>query len=533
MKRLLSSMICAVLPMFAALATVALAIPIPVAAQAHHHYKLIDVGTFGGPAAGLFDSQRQFTRNGTLASWADTSVPDPYAPNCFNPDCVIQHAFQWKDGVLSDLGALPGVNNSQAEATNEHGLIVGQSENGLIDPFLNVAATDAVAWAHGKIQNLGTLGGYQGVAFDVNNAGRATGVATNNIPDPYSLLPFLNGTPGGTQSRAFLWEGGTMHDLGTLGGPDAFGQFINAHGQVAGFSYTSSTPGPFGVPPIDPFLWDKTTGMRDLGNFGGNFCNPYRLNDRGEFVGSMNLTGDQTAHPFLWNGEKMIDLGTLPGDFGQADWVNEKGDVVGVSFYADGEARAVLWPHEDLKIQDLGALPGDNCSIAWAMNEKGQIVGFSSAQEIGTAGGSCFDGVSTITAIRAALWEDGTVVDLNDLIPPNTGVLLVIAKQINGRGEIAVVGDPPGVPLNNGNNEAHGHDFVLIPCDENHPNIEGCDYSLVSASATAATTVSAPSTQDPSTVNTALPDLTRLLMVQSRRWPSTPWSRRLGAQPPK
>lgn len=178
----------------------------------------------------------------------------------------------------------------------------------------------------------------------------------------------------------------------------------------------------------------------------------------------------------------MIDLGTLSGDFGQADWVNERGDVVGVSFYADGEARAVLWAHENLKIQDLGALPGDNCSIAWAINEKVQVVGFSSTQEIGTTG-SCFDNVSATTDIRAALWEDGTVVDLNDLIPPDSGVLLVIAKQVNERGEIAVVGNPPGVPLNSGNNEVHGHDFVLVPCDENHPRIEGCDYSPVTEKA--------------------------------------------------
>src|SRR6202043_2796098 len=79
----------------------ALASPFPLDGQnspdhshKHHHYKLIDVGTFGGPAGGLFDSQKQLTSNGTLVGWADTAVPDPYAPNCFNPDCVIQHGFQ-------------------------------------------------------------------------------------------------------------------------------------------------------------------------------------------------------------------------------------------------------------------------------------------------------------------------------------------------------------------------------------------------------------------------------------------------------
>jgi hypothetical protein len=75
-----------------------------------------------------------------------------------------------------------------------------------------------------------------------------------------------------------------MQDLGTLGGPDAFGQFINDRGQIAGFSYTSSTAGPLGVPPFDPFLWDKDRGMRDLGNFGGTACNPFYLNNRAELL---------------------------------------------------------------------------------------------------------------------------------------------------------------------------------------------------------------------------------------------------------
>jgi probable HAF family extracellular repeat protein len=446
------------------------------AVKKHHHYKLIDVGALGGPASGLFDSQKELTPNGTLVGWADTAIPNP-DPNCFNfnfsPDCMIQHGFQFKEGVMNDLGALPGINNSQAEATNEHGLIVGQSENGLTDPYLNIPATSVVVWAKGKISDLGTLGGYQGIAFDVNNAGQVTGMATNTIPDQFSIL-------GGTQSRAFLWEDGTLRDLGTLGGPDSFGQFINNRGQVAGFSYTSPTPGPSGFVPADPFIWDKKNGMRDLGNFGGAQVNPFRLNNRGELVGVLSLAGEQEYHPFLWNGEKLIDLGNLSGSYGEAHWINEAGDVVGLSFLSDGEVRAVLWAHENPKIKDLGTLEGDNCSNAWATNEKGQIVGFSSAQEIGaTATGSCFDNMSTVTAIRATIWENGTIADLNDLVPAGSGLHLVIAKAINDRGEIAGVGTPPGVPLNNNNNEAQGHDFILIPCDEDHPDVDGCNYSMV------------------------------------------------------
>jgi hypothetical protein len=219
--------------------------------------------------------------------------------------------------------------------------------------------------------------------------------------------------------------------------------------------------------------------MRDLGNFGGTQVNPFRLNNRGELVGAMTLTGEQEWDPFLWNGERLIDLGNLSGTYGQAAWITEGGDVVGLSYYADGEARAVLWPHENLKINDLGTLESNNCSIAWAANEKRQIVGFSSSEEFGS-GDSCFNN-STVTAISATLWENGTIVDLNDLIPPNSALHLVIAKDINDRGEIAGVGNPPGVPLNNGNNENLGHNFILIPCDENHPGLEGCDYSMIEA----------------------------------------------------
>jgi probable HAF family extracellular repeat protein len=423
----------------------------------HHHYKLIDLGTFGGPGSGVFDSQRELTRNGAVAGVAETATPDPYAPNCFDQDCLVEHGFLWQDGGMTDLGALVGVNNSQAQAINVHGLIVGQSQNGLIDPYLGIPATDGVAWANGEIFDLGTLGGYQSSPLDVNDAGQVAGASTNSIPDQYSFL-------SGTQTRAFLFENGSMRDLGTLGGPDAFGQFINERGQVAGFSYTSSMPGPGGVPPCDPFLWDKESGMKDLGNFGGTTCDltfkatPFHLNNRGELVGGMMTVGDATYHPFLWDGKKMIDLGTLSGDIGRANWINEASDAVGNSAYADGRLRGVLW-QDHKKIEDLGTLPGDNCSDAQTINDAGRIVGTSFSYTMMGNNDGCHYASTQITSQHAVLWEDGTIIDLNTVIQPNATLTLVEAKYINDRGEIAGMGIPPGVPVSDF--EFHGHVFLL------------------------------------------------------------------------
>lgn len=74
------------------------------------------------------------------------------------------------------------------------------------------------------------------------------------------------------------------------------------------------------------------------------------------------------------------------------------------------------------------------------------------------------------------------MVDLNTLVPPNSGIQPVEPVQINDRGEIAVKGADA-----NGNNRV----VLLIPCDENHAGVEGCDYSLVDASAAVAQTTPA------------------------------------------
>jgi probable HAF family extracellular repeat protein len=57
--------------------------------------------------------------------------------------------------------------------------------------------------------------------------------------------------------HAFLWDGTTMVDLGTLGGSESQGVALNASGQVTGAAETAE-----GVEHA--FLWDGTT-MLDLG----------------------------------------------------------------------------------------------------------------------------------------------------------------------------------------------------------------------------------------------------------------------------
>src|SRR5580704_9480196 len=87
-----------------------LAMPVGMAAQdnpsqerksKHHQYKLVDLGTFGGPNSYYFSVPvgQNLNNRGTVVAGADTPLPDPNYPNCFF-DCYIMHAFEWQDGVL-------------------------------------------------------------------------------------------------------------------------------------------------------------------------------------------------------------------------------------------------------------------------------------------------------------------------------------------------------------------------------------------------------------------------------------------------
>jgi probable HAF family extracellular repeat protein len=477
----------------------ALALPISSTAQEsqpqnqskHHHYKLIEPATFGGPGSRIngfeyagFLSVQDLNSAGTLTGWADTSMQDPYQFSsneyqtnfCFDGNCYVAHAFRLQNGVITDLGVLPGGASSATSWISANGLVAGTSQNGETDPLNPGFPEDrAVLWRDGKIIDLGTLpeGGYESGAQAVNSSGQVVGWALNTVYDPDSLFLWSNlynnynpVTP--YRSRAFLWQNGAMRDLGTLGtGTNAYGMAINEQGQVIGISYTNATPNQIltpcssiePIPTQDPFLWENGK-MIDLGTLGGTCGFPSWINSNGQVVGNSDLAGDQIQHAFVWTRSNGIqDLGTLGGSNSEASMISDSGLIVGGAYLAgDNQYDAVLW---DGKMHDLGAINGSNCAYAFSVNAQEQVVGNS--------GSGC--------SPSAFLWENGgPMVDLSTLISPNPGFPTLNVITINDAGEIAGIGiDASG----------NVHTVLLIPCDQNHPGIEGCDDSLVDPSAAA------------------------------------------------
>jgi probable HAF family extracellular repeat protein len=500
---------------FCMCAIAALMIPMRANAQSdkgkHHHYNPIEIRTFGGPNGSFIlpsPTARVLSNNGTAVGGADTSTPDPLCLD-FNFDCFVSNGFKWQDGFATKLDALPGLNNSFAIWVSDCGLVAGESENG-IDPLTGGPALEAILWGRdGYVNDLGTLGGNDSFSSAVNDRGEVDGVALNTIPDPYGYLFFM---PGATQSRAFRWtQSEGLQDLGTLGGPDSGAFLINESGQISGWSFTNSTiNSATGLPTLDPFFWENGK-MLDMGTLGGLFGRAFALNNRGQVAGFSDLAGDQACHPFLWDKTGgMRDLGTLGGDSGLAYFVNDAGEVVGSAnvpgafgCYNGAQNHAFLWRNGVMT--DLGAPDGDTCSGAAAINSKSQIVG---------GGDDCNSNLQ-----HAFLSEDGgPAVDLDTLIPPKAGLQLTDAVYINDSGEIAALGT-----ISNGDIRA----FVLIPCDENHPGIEGCDYSLVD-SAAAARTDSAEESNSPR-LTASQTKLSPAEMTARFRSPMTARNRRYGA----
>ena len=238
--------------------------------------------------------------------------------------------------------------------------------------------------------------------MSVNSSGQVVGVALGTTLEASPMQPFfLWGGLTSFPARAFIWDKHNgMKDLGTLpGGTDAQALVINERGQVIGNSYTSSAPSAlcFQSLTTGAFIWDKTHGMRDLGNLGDNDCTHVNdLNNGGQAVGA-STRSRSSMRAFLWDEQHgMRDLGgSLGGDLTGAFVINQRGQSVGFAFLpGDTTFRATLWKTVGT-MTDLGVLGNDQCSAATGINAKGQVVGLSITD--------------CAAEQRAFLWENGTV----------------------------------------------------------------------------------------------------------------------------
>lgn len=230
---------------------------------------------------------------------------------------------------------------------NDVGVVVGES------------AGHAFSWnaTTKRKTDLGTLGGYNSVAYGINDSGQIVG--TSDV--------------AGVR-HAFLWKprDRRMTDLGTLGGDYSTAFAINNLGVVVGESDTAG-----GV--SHPFRWDpRTRHMTDLGTLGGDSSTATAINDRGQIVGYAR-TSEFLAHAFLWDPHSkcMQDLGLLPNSVVSfATGINIRGEVVGyTNDVGDFTDRAFRWDPQTRKMSTIPGVP-DVYSHATGINDVGQIAGY-------------------------------------------------------------------------------------------------------------------------------------------------------------
>lgn len=334
---------------------------------------------------------------------------------------------------IDRLASLNG-GNSQGGGINQHGWVAGYTGG-------PGGTRHAALWRNQSPMDLGTLGGIDGLNSNaqwpgVNDPGTVVGIsqtaALDTLGESWSCAIFI--PANGHVCLGFVWDRSGMRALPTLGGENGFAAGVNGRGDVVGWAETTVHDSTCHTPQVLQFRavrWEaRTLTAHQLRPFPGDSASAATaINDQGQVVGISGkcdvAVGRRSAtHAVLWDGDRVVDLGNLGGDFWHTPMaINNRGDVVGFSNPPDGDLdgdslRAFLWTQSG-GMKDLGKFQGDESSQALGINMAGQIVGVS-------CGNVC----------HAVLWQDGKMLRLQDLVGTSFPDLLWSARAISDSGQI-------------------------------------------------------------------------------------------------
>lgn len=346
-------------------------------------------------------------------------------------------AFLWDARGMRELGNFGTDTNNYAVSTpvaiNDQGQVAGRSAY-----FINGIdhGSRACLWDKGKVSNLSVKNDefVNSEAIGINGNGWVLGTG----------LFYDHGIDKG--SHVLLWRNGKTQDIYSLE-PYASIKAFNDNNQVVGFHDVLDEQGNY----LGQHAFLLAGGaLNDLGTLGSNptgleFSTPIDINNNSVIISSDYWDSDfnplDTHHGFIWIDGKLSDLGALginAGGLGSTYPVaiNNNNQVIGSSSIFDEQGKwlgdhGFLWA--DGTMRDLGALGVDESGLSfstpYALNAKGQVVGFSTYSENGIAKG-----------YRAFLYQNNTMIDINSLLPAGSGLLLENALAINDKGQIIAFG---------------------------------------------------------------------------------------------